>query len=147
MHSSQFFNPSRKYGRRHPASLRCGLLLAGSVLLSAGLAPLKAVSQSNPNTDKPDAVPAANRLPGPNGQMKSDDSRTTSQNVDPANAQRKKELSDDSAELLTLAVALKAEVDKTNKDTLSLNVIRKAEEIEKLAHSVKEKMRASAGGS
>jgi hypothetical protein len=32
-------------------------------------------------------------------------------------------------------------VDNTSKDTLSLDVIRKAEQIEKLAHSVKQKMK------
>jgi len=44
-----------------------------------------------------------------------------------------------------MAIVLKAEVDKTTKDTLSLNVIRKADEIEKLAHSVKEKMKVAVG--
>jgi hypothetical protein len=38
-------------------------------------------------------------------------------------------------------------VDKTTKDTLSLSVIRKAGEIEKLAHNVKEKMKLTVGGS
>jgi hypothetical protein len=42
---------------------------------------------------------------------------------------------------------LKAEVEKTDKDTLSLNVIRKADEIERLARSVKEKMKLTVGGS
>lgn len=55
----------------------------------------------------------------------------------------KKQISTDSAQLLAMAVALKAEVDKTNKDVLSINVIRKADEIEKLAHTVKEKMKKS----
>jgi hypothetical protein len=36
---------------------------------------------------------------------------------------------------------LKADVDKTNEHTMSLEVIRKADEIEKLAHSVKENMK------
>jgi hypothetical protein len=36
---------------------------------------------------------------------------------------------------------LKAQVDKSTKDTLSVDVIKKAEEIEKLAHSVKERMK------
>ena len=45
------------------------------------------------------------------------------------------------ARLLQLATELKAEVDKTNKETLSLNIIRKADTIEKLAHDVKEKMK------
>jgi hypothetical protein len=56
---------------------------------------------------------------------------------------RRKQLMSDSEHLLSLAVALKAEVDKTNKDMLSLGVIRKADEIEKLAHSVREKMKSA----
>jgi hypothetical protein len=58
---------------------------------------------------------------------------------------RKKQLADESTELLAMALALKAEVDKTTKDTLSLNVIKKADQIEKLAKSVKEKMKQSSG--
>jgi hypothetical protein len=34
-------------------------------------------------------------------------------------------------------------VDKTNENVLSLEVLKKAEEIEKLAHSVKDKMKGS----
>jgi hypothetical protein len=63
-----------------------------------------------------------------------------------ANAERKKQIAEDSAMLLKLATDLKAEVDKTGKDTLSLNVIRKADEIERLAHNVKEKMKLTVGG-
>jgi len=60
-------------------------------------------------------------------------------NSDAANAQHKKQIADDAATLLKLATDLKAEVDKTDKDTLSVNVIRKADEIEKLARAVREK--------
>jgi hypothetical protein len=60
-----------------------------------------------------------------------------------ADSERKKQIADESAELLNMALALKAEVDKTTKDTLSLNVIKKADQIEKLAKQVKEKMRNS----
>ena len=66
----------------------------------------------------------------------------------PANAteiDRKRQLSDESTELLNMALALKAAVDKTTKDTLSLNVIKKADQIEKLAKSVKGKMKQSSG--
>ena len=59
----------------------------------------------------------------------------------PGESDRKKLIADQSAQLLEMALALKAEVDKTTKDTLSLNVIKKADEIEKLAKSVKEKMK------
>ena len=43
--------------------------------------------------------------------------------------------------LLRLSVELKQSVDKSDENVLSLDVIKKAEEIEKLAHSVKEKMK------
>jgi hypothetical protein len=59
------------------------------------------------------------------------------------NLDRQKKLVDDTAKLLSLANELKTDVDKSSKDTLSLDVIKKADEIEKLARSVKEKMKGS----
>lgn len=50
-------------------------------------------------------------------------------------------LKSDTDKLLKLSVELKAYVDKSNENVLSLDVIKKAEEIEKLAKSVKEKMK------
>ena len=47
----------------------------------------------------------------------------------------------DTDRLLRLSVELKQSVDKSGENVLSLDVIKKAEEIEKLAHSVKEKMK------
>jgi hypothetical protein len=38
-------------------------------------------------------------------------------------------------------VELKDSVDKSSENVLSLDVVKKAEEIEKLAHSVKDKMK------
>jgi hypothetical protein len=67
------------------------------------------------------------------------------QNLHAGNAARKKEIADDSTKLLQLATDLKAAVDKTDKDTLSITVIRKADEIEKLARSVKDKMKGPTG--
>lgn len=49
----------------------------------------------------------------------------------------------ESAALLKLATELKAAVDKSSKDTLSLAVIRKAEEIERMAHGMKDKYKAN----
>lgn len=57
------------------------------------------------------------------------------------NSDRQKKLVEDTDKLLALATQLKQDVDKTNKDVLSLDVIKKADEIEKLAHSVKERMK------
>ncbi len=56
-------------------------------------------------------------------------------------SQRQQEIRKDTEKLLELATELKQAVDKSNKDTLSLDVVRKAEEIEKLAKQVKSKMR------
>ena len=52
---------------------------------------------------------------------------------------RQAEIVDDSANLLKLANSLKAEVDKTTQDTLSIAVIRHADEIERLAHKMRTK--------
>lgn len=57
------------------------------------------------------------------------------------NQERQAELKRDTDKLLQLATQLKAAVDKSNENTLSLEVIKKAGEIEKLAKSVREKMR------
>ncbi len=50
-------------------------------------------------------------------------------------------LKNDTDKLLKLSVELKAYVDKSDENVLSLDVIKKAEEIEKLARSVKDKMK------
>jgi len=83
------------------------------------------------------AHPATPTSPGLPGQA---------QNIDHAEAQRKKQIAAESARLLALATDLKVEVDKSNKDTLSLTVVRKAGEIERLAHSVKERMKLASAG-
>ena len=57
------------------------------------------------------------------------------------NKHRQESLKKDTAKLLQLATELKQYVDKTNENLLSLEVVRKAEEIEKLAHNVRDKMK------
>ena len=54
---------------------------------------------------------------------------------------RKDRLAADSAKLLKLATELKADVDKTTKDQLSIAVIKKADEVEKLARKVRDEMK------
>jgi len=58
-----------------------------------------------------------------------------------ANLQRHEEIRRDAEKLLELATELKQAVDKSNEHTLSLDVIKKAEQIERLAKNVKEKMK------
>jgi hypothetical protein len=57
------------------------------------------------------------------------------------NDDRHKKLVTDVDKLISLSNELKTDVDKTNKDELSLDVIRKAQEIEKLAHDVQSRMK------
>jgi len=54
---------------------------------------------------------------------------------------RQQDIKKDTDKLLQLATELKQYVEKTDEHTLSVTVIKKAEEIEKLAHTVKEKMK------
>ncbi len=56
-------------------------------------------------------------------------------------AARQKQLKEDTGKLLELATELKTSVDKTNENVLSLEVVKKAEEIEKLAKQIKTNMR------
>jgi hypothetical protein len=58
-----------------------------------------------------------------------------------ANKQRQEEIRSDTQKLFQLATELKDAVDKTNENMLSLDVVKKADEVEKLAKKVKEKMR------
>lgn len=60
-----------------------------------------------------------------------------------ANQERQADLKRDTEKLLKLATELKESVDKSSVDLLSLDVVRKADEIERLAHSVKGKMKGN----
>lgn len=62
-----------------------------------------------------------------------------------ANEKRQQEIRDDTQKLYQLATELKAAVDKTNENVLSLDVVKKAEEVEKLAKKVKDKMKEGVG--
>ncbi len=83
-----------------------------------------------PSSSVPSVVPDIAIPP----QMESDQAKMR-------NVERQKQLVEETQKLLSLANELKADVDKSNKDMLSLEVVRKADEIEKLAHNVKEKMK------
>jgi hypothetical protein len=60
-----------------------------------------------------------------------------------SNVARQAALKADTDKLVQLAGELKQDVDKSSENVLSLEVLKKAEEIEKLAHSVKDKMRGA----
>jgi len=55
--------------------------------------------------------------------------------------QKRADLLADTEKLYQLTQELKAEVAKSNKDTLSISVVKKAQEVERLAKSIKERSR------
>jgi|HubBroStandDraft_5_1064220.scaffolds.fasta_scaffold942587_1 hypothetical protein len=67
--------------------------------------------------------------------------RITSELAKKAAKERVAAIKSDTDKLLRLSVELKQSVEKSDENVLSLDVIKKAEEIEKLARSVKEKMK------
>ena len=83
-------------------------------------------------------------MPGINPHANDQDASTmkmTEQMALKRNAERQKQIVADTAKLLDLAQKLNADVSKSDKNMLSLAVIKEADEIEKLAKSIKEKMR------
>ena len=94
----------------------------------------------------PSAIPAATQFGNP---PRSERSQTEKDMMDrqmrEANKKRQQDIRDDTEKLFQLATELKSAVDKTNENLLSLEVVRKADEVEKLAHRVKEKMKESVG--
>ncbi len=99
---------------------------------------LKATAQEIP----PPVMP---QLPDASGRQGQSDETTRMEREarKAANKERQAKLKSDTEQLLKLATELKEYVDKTNENILSLDVVKKADQIEKLARSVKEKMRAN----
>jgi hypothetical protein len=96
------------------------------------------IQQQMPTIPSPGVPPTFGEPPNPNDPML----RQQQQRMEKArNVDRQKQLEQDTDKLLALAKELKEEVSKSNKDTLSVDVVKKAAEIEKLAKSVKDRMR------
>ena len=89
-------------------------------------------------------IPSPGRPPSARGDSGNDDQiqqQIARDMAKKANEQRQAALKNDTDKLVKLSAELKEYVDKSNENVLSMDVIKKAEEIEKLAHSVKEKMK------
>jgi len=92
-------------------------------------------------------IPEASQPQIPGAQQRERDDPWTAQqkhNMEKKqNLQRQEDLKKDTEKLLELATELKQYVDKSNENTLSMDVIKKADQIEKLAKSVKDKMKGN----
>ncbi len=120
--------------------MRRTCLLLGVLLLAAafGLTQSGGASHHRPepvNTD-PQFGQHRNQAEAAERQMERDQTRRL-------NKERQASLQRDTDKLLALATQLKQYVDKTNENILSVEVLKKADEIEKLAHNVREKMKNS----
>ena len=126
---------------RFPKALWIGLFAVAAFVVTVPVVS-HGLWQQSPNPHLP---PELNRIPDNNQANDINSQQKQKDSFEAANAERKKQIADDSERLLKLATDLKTEVDKTSKDTLSISVIRKADAIEKLAHDVKEKMKLTVG--
>jgi hypothetical protein len=112
--------------RRHRRKL-CVTACLAVLALAIGAGFLRGHAQQLfplPAFDPPKTAPA------PAGQKKLQTAAT-------AGGPQQSQIASECADLLKMATDLKSEVDKTTKDTLSVTVVRKAGEIEELAHKVR----------
>ena len=119
----------------------CAAAFLGAIFLtpSLGMATAYQTSQSTP---QPVTRPLAPMDEGPPADPH--DPTTAMREANRARSmanERQKKIAEDTTKLLQLATELKTDVDKTTKDEMSLDVIRKADEIERLAHDVKQRMK------
>jgi hypothetical protein len=90
-------------------------------------------------------IPSPNQTPTPGQPGPGDEQRARIEKemAKKASQDRQAQLKRDTDNLLKLATELKQDVDKSTENTLSLEVVKKAEEIEKLARSVRDKMKGN----
>ena len=131
------------------ACLRNVLVLTAvcGTLGGAGLTPLSPVEAHAQFQQQPGFPPGTQ----PNGRGVHDNTspddpsgmrkRVEEKQAQARNDDRQKRLVSDSERLLALATELHEEVLKTDKNILSVDVVKKATEMEKLSHDLKERMR------
>ena len=106
-------------------SLPCrALSVAVAILLLVGAAP---AGGQNPTQETPTVQSAQPAAPG----------KPTTKDAHDA------KIAADAEKLYQMALDLKVEVDKSNKDTVSLTVAKRAAELEKMAKTLKQEMRAN----
>jgi hypothetical protein len=125
----------------HAGKVRAGACAA--ILITAACP----AQESRPAGFWPDKVPqvnSANQQPDAHMQMDRNAKRAQLQRYEAANAERKRQLEQASALLLQLAGELEVELGKAGYEASPASAVRKAETIEKLAHTVKETMKLTA---
>ena len=105
-----------------------------------------AIQQSpTPTAALPGTAAAENSKATSTGKESARAGAETSPVTDDPVTERKRQIAEQSSNLPKLAIDLKAEVDKSTNETLSVGVIRKAEAIEKLTREVKDRTERASG--
>lgn len=113
------------------------------LLLLTPAFPILAFSQNASQTNPQNPVLSPRLGSNPDDREDAEQAKREKDMARKLNHERQVQLQRDTDSLLKLATELKKYVDKSNENMLSLDVVKKAEEIEKLARSVKEKMKAN----
>lgn len=114
------------------------LVLAGSGSSQKGKADLPVMQNQ---TSSPLGVQDVSPFPDLNGQPDTPLAQLARE-ARMRNEERQKHLAQDTARLVELSTQLQAEVNRNNKNVLSLESIRRTEEIEKLARKVRDRLKS-----
>jgi len=121
-------------------ALICTTVLAAGLAIQAGQTTKRSFDQSA-HPELPVPLPGSPSIDGRSADPNGVEPLSVLQMRRIVEIDRKKKIGEDTTKLVQLATELKAAVDKTTKDQMSLEVIHKAEQIEKVAHDLKERMR------
>ena len=131
---------SKRRVRRQRTRALWVCLLAGLFVIAVAIRPgvrTTFAQSTEPQAASPPATSDA--APAATAQAPSPDQPAQPEVNDASTNPPKKQIVLDSANLLKMTNELKANMDKTTPDTMSVAVIRQAEEIEKLAHKMRSK--------
>lgn len=134
------------HGKTQRGEAREGTHVAVALVAVAVLAfPVKGQQSPPPHPPRPVLSPVANRPPDANEVMLMQQKAQKKQNFEAANAERKKQLDKESANLLILARDLNAHMKELGSEALTPRMKREAEVIELLARDVQTKMKLTVG--
>ena len=127
----------------HVSKLLLTLLLLAGMIWAAPAALAQPQTADEPPSSDSQFPPYSRDIgrPGQRGAPSEAEQEMERERQKKLNQERQADLKRDTDKLFLLATQLKQAVDKSNEHTISLEVIKKAGEIEKLAKSVREKMR------
>jgi hypothetical protein len=124
--------------------LRAGVCVA-IVWAFAGYAQNTTSTPGALRTDRVGFVTPVNESPDANAQMRMREKQARQMDFSAVNAERRKQIGDASVQLLKRAADLNSELTRSEEAMPTPDALRKADEIERLAHRVKEEMKLVMG--